>query len=384
MTADSNDSRDDPWLLTPGPLTTARETREAMLRDRGSRDEAFLDINARVCERLVDLAVGSDGADSDGNNYVCVPVQGSGTFAVEAALGTLIPAKGKALILVNGAYGARMVEICTRLGRDVEILENAEHEPTDVAALTARLDADSTITHVAAVHCETTSGILNPIEDIAQAVAKAGRRLLVDAMSSFAALPLNVKTLPCEALMASSNKCLEGVPGLGFVIVEKKALAKAAGNAPSLCLDLEDQWRAMAENGQWRFTPPVHVIAALDSAIASHAAEGGVAGRGARYAENHRIMVEGMRGLGFETLLPDALQAPIIVTFHSPADANFQFGDFYDRLRNHGYVIYPGKLTEADSFRIGCIGQVGSEQMHGLITAVEASCKEMGVTHCGP
>ncbi|MDP7311756.1 MAG: 2-aminoethylphosphonate--pyruvate transaminase, partial [Alphaproteobacteria bacterium] len=316
---------------------------------------------------------------------VCVPVQGSGTFAVEAALGTLVPAAGgKVLVLVNGAYGARMAKICTLLGRDMEVLENAEHEPTDVAVLAARLEADPAITHVAAVHCETTSGILNPIEDIACSVAKNGRRLLVDAMSSFGALPLDVKALPCEALMASSNKCLEGVPGLGFVIAREKSLAEAAGNAHSLCLDLQGQWRAMAETGQWRFTPPVHVIAALDTAIAAHAAEGGLAARGARYAENCRILVEGMRGLGFETLLPDVLQAPIIVTFHTPADPNFQFAAFYDHLRARGYVIYPGKLTQTDSFRIGCIGQVGSEQMHGLIAAVTSSLEDMDVTRCGP
>ena len=388
MTGDIDDSLGDPWLLTPSPLTTAHETREAMLRDRGSRDEAFLEINTRVCASLATLATG--GGDGE-NDYVCVPVQGSGTFAVEAALGTLIPvvpAMGKVLVLVNGAYGARMAEICTRLGRAVEVLENAEDEPSDVAALAARLEADSaitpTITHVAAVHCETTSGILNPIEDIARVVAENNRRLLVDAMSSFGALPLDMCALPCEAIMASSNKCLEGVPGLGFVIVGEAVLRATAGNAHSLCLDLEDQWRAMAENGQWRFTPPVHVIAALDTAMAAHTAEGGVAGRGARYAKNHRIMVEGMRGLGFETLLPDALQAPIIVTFHTPRDANFHFTAFYDHLRARGYVIYPGKLTKADSFRIGCIGQVGSEQMHGLIGAVEESLEEMNVTQCGP
>jgi 2-aminoethylphosphonate-pyruvate transaminase len=377
MTGDN----DAPWLLTPGPLTTARETREAMLRDRGSRDEAFLEINARVCACLVALAGGEEASD----DYVCVPVQGSGTFAVEAALGTLVPAAGgKVLVLVNGAYGARMAKICTLLGRDMEVLENAEHEPTDVAVLAARLEADPAITHVAAVHCETTSGILNPLEDIARAVTKGGRRLLIDAMSSFGALPLDVKAMPCEALMASSNKCLEGVPGLGFVIAREKSLAEAAGNASSLCLDLQDQWRAMAETGQWRFTPPVHVIAALDTAIAAHAAEGGVAARGARYAENCRILVEGMRGLGFETLLPDVLQAPIIVTFHTPADPNFQFATFYDHLRARGYVIYPGKLTQTDSFRIGCIGQVGSEQMHGLIAAVTSSLEDMDVTRCGP
>ena len=374
MTGDN----DAPWLLTPGPLTTARETREAMLRDRGSRDEAFLEINARVCTRLVALAGGEEASD----DYVCVPVQGSGTFAVEAALGTLVPAAGgKVLVLVNGAYGARMAKICTLLGRDMEVLENAEHEPTDVAVLAARLEADPAITHVAAVHCETTSGILNPLEDIARAVAKGGRRLLIDAMSSFGALPLDVKAMPCEAVIASSSKCLEGVPGLGFVITSKQALRESAGNAHSLCLDLEDQWRAMTETGQWRFTPPVHVIAALDAAIAQHAEEGGVAGRGARYAENHRILVEGMRELGFETLLPDTMQAPIIVTFHTPQDSNFQFTPFYDRLRDRGYVIYPGKLTKVDSFRIGCIGQVGSEEIHGLIGAVGASLKEMGISH---
>ncbi len=374
MTGDN----DAPWLLTPGPLTTARETREAMLRDRGSRDEAFLEINARVCTRLVALAGGEEASD----DYVCVPVQGSGTFAVEAALGTLVPAAGgKVLVLVNGAYGARMAKICTLLGRDMEVLENAEHEPTDVAVLAARLEADPAITHVAAVHCETTSGILNPLEDIARAVTKGGRRLLIDAMSSFGALPLDVKAMPCEAVIASSSKCLEGVPGLGFVITSKQALRESAGNAHSLCLDLEDQWRAMTETGQWRFTPPVHVIAALDAAIAQHAEEGGVAGRGARYAENHRILVEGMRELGFETLLPDAMQAPIIVTFHTPQDSNFQFTPFYDRLRDRGYVIYPGKLTKVDSFRIGCIGQVGSEEIHGLIGAVGASLKEMGISH---
>ena len=374
MTGDN----DAPWLLTPGPLTTARETREAMLRDRGSRDEAFLEINARVCTRLVALAGGEEASD----DYVCVPVQGSGTFAVEAALGTLVPAAGgKVLVLVNGAYGARMAKICTLLGRDMEVLENAEHEPTDVAVLAARLEADPAITHVAAVHCETTSGILNPLEDIARAVTKGGRRLLIDAMSSFGALPLDVKAIPSEAVIASSSKCLEGVPGLGFVITSKQALRESAGNAHSLCLDLEDQWRAMTETGQWRFTPPVHVIAALDAAIAQHAEEGGVAGRGARYAENHRILVEGMRELGFETLLPDTMQAPIIVTFHTPQDSNFQFTPFYDRLRDRGYVIYPGKLTKVDSFRIGCIGQVGSEEIHGLIGAVGASLKEMGISH---
>jgi 2-aminoethylphosphonate-pyruvate transaminase len=367
----------DPWLLTPGPLTTSAGVKQAMLHDWGSRDHEFIAINRRVRERLVDLA-GAAGS------HVCVPLQGSGTFAVEAMLGCFVPPRGRLLILINGAYGKRMAKICDYYRRDYAVLEWAEDRPVDPSAVEKALAGDATIGHVAVVHCETTSGMLNPLAQIADVVAKAGRRLLIDAMSAFGALPVDASEIAFDALAASSNKCLEGVPGLGFVLCRRAALEAAKGNAPSLSLDLFDQWQAMEKTGQWRFTPPIHCIVAFDQAIQEHAAEGGLAGRGARYRSNCRILVEGMRKLGFETLLPDRLQAPIIVTFRMPADPRFVFETFYDRLRERGYVIYPGKLTVADSFRIGCIGRLGEAEMTGALAAIKAVMGEMSVPSGAP
>jgi 2-aminoethylphosphonate-pyruvate transaminase len=367
----------DPWLLTPGPLTTSATVKQAMLHDWGSRDANFIRINREVREGLLAIA-GAAGS------HVCVPVQGSGTFAVEAMVGTLVPRDGKLLVLVNGAYGRRIVKICQTIGRAHAVIERAENQPVDPAAVTAALVQDPKISHVAVIHCETTSGILNPLEEIARVVALAGRSLLVDAMSAFGAIPVDARKLPFDALAASSNKCIEGVPGVGFAIVRKSVLEGAKGNAHSLSLDLHDQWLAMEANGQWRFTPPTHVLAAFHQALAEHHAEGGVAGRGARYRDNCRILVDGMRALGFETLLPDALQAPIIVTFHMPADPRFQFQTFYDRLKDRGFVIYPGKLTVADSFRIGCIGRLGAAEMNGALSAIRSVLAEMGVQSGAP
>jgi 2-aminoethylphosphonate-pyruvate transaminase len=368
---------DQPYLLTPGPLTTSATVRQAMLRDWGSRDRDFIALNARIRARLVELAGGI-------GSHVAVPLQGSGTFVVEAMLATLVPREGRLLVLVNGAYGRRMVEIARRYGRSVVALETPEDQPNDPQALDRALAADPAISHVAAVQCETTSGILNPIAQIAAITRRHGRRLLIDAMSAFGALPLDAREVPFDALAASANKCLEGVPGVGFAIVRADALAGTAGSCASLSLDLHDQWRAMERNGQWRFTPPTHVLAAFDQALIEHAAEGGIAGRGARYRANCRILVEGMRAQGFETLLPDALQAPIIVTFRMPADPRFEFDAFYDRLRAKGYVIYPGKLTVAPSFRIGCIGHLGAAEMQGALAAIRATLAELDVASGAP
>jgi len=368
-------SGDDPLLLTPGPLTTAMATKQAMLHDWGSRDGDFIDANRDVRDRLVAIAGGGD-------DFTAVPVQGSGTFAVEAMIGTFLPRNGKLLIVVNGAYGHRIAIICDYMGRACEIHETPEDTPPDPAAIDRRLAADEAITHVATVHCETTSGILNPLAAVAEVVAARGRRLLVDSMSAFGAIPIDVAETPCDALAASANKCFEGVPGLGFVLCRKAAIEAAAGNAHSLSLDLHDQWRAMEDNGQWRFTPPTHVIMAFRAALEAHAAEGGVAGHNARYRNNCRILIDGMRDLGFEPLLSDNLQAPIIVTFKMPADANFEFQDFYDRLKAKGYVIYPGKLTVAESFRIGCIGDLRPDDMRGALAAIRATLGEMNVGNC--
>ncbi|MEO5336721.1 MAG: 2-aminoethylphosphonate--pyruvate transaminase [Magnetospirillum sp. WYHS-4] len=367
----------DPWLLTPGPLTTAAETKGAMLHDWGSRDAAFIAMNVHMRERLAGIVHGE-------KTHVCVPLQGSGTFAVEAMIGTLVPRDGKALVLVNGAYGQRMARILEVLGRPCTILENPEDIPCDPVSLDAVLAADPTVTHVLAVHCETTSGVLNPIAALAEATARHHRRLLIDAMSAFGALELDARAVPFDAVAASSNKCLEGVPGMGFVVARRDVLEAAAGNAHSLALDLHDQWRAMEGNGQWRFTPPTHVIAAFSQALDRFEAEGGVAGRHARYAANCRLLVEGMRALGFATLLPDAVQAPIIVTFRMPADPKFHFPKFYDGLKDRGFVIYPGKLTVADSFRMGCIGALGAAEMKAALGAVAEVMKDLGVVSGQP
>jgi len=366
-----------PYLLTPGPLTTSATVKEAMLRDWGSRDKAFIAMNREVCARLVTLA----GAEE---THVCVPLQGSGTFTVEAVIGTLVPRDGKLLVLVNGAYGTRMVQMARVMGRAVEVLEWREDQQVDPEALDERLSADEGITHVAVVHCETTSGILNPIEAVAEVVASYRRLLIIDAMSAFGALPLDARQTAFAAVAASSNKCLEGVPGMGFSLIRRDVLEQAKGNAHSLSLDLESQWQGFVKNGQWRFTPPTHVIAAFARALEEHASEGGVAGRGARYSRNHEVLVDGMEEMGFRCLLPRAVQAPIIVTFHMPADPKFDFADFYERLSVKGFLIYPGKLTVADSFRVGCIGRIGEKEMRAALQAISEALDEMGVHELAP
>jgi 2-aminoethylphosphonate-pyruvate transaminase len=362
----------DPLLLTPGPLTTSKTVKQVMVHDWGSRDATFIKINQSVMTRLPQIVNGGD-------EFVTVPMQGSGTFAVEAMLTTFVPRNGKLLLLINGAYGHRAKKICDIAGRAVAVHETAEDTPPDLAAVEAVLKSDKGITHVFAVQCETTSGILNPISKIAELAQRHGKRFLIDAMSAFGALPLDAERIQFDAVAASSNKCIEGVPGLGFVICRKSALDAAKGNATTLVLDLHDQSANFVKTGQYRFTPPIHVIVAFHQALEEFDAEGGVAGRGGRYAENCKILIDGMRELGFEPLLPDNLQAPIIVTFRMPSDKNFVFQTFYDRLKERGYVIYPGKLTVADSFRIGCIGRLYPDHMRGALAAISDILGEMGV-----
>jgi 2-aminoethylphosphonate-pyruvate transaminase len=363
----------DPFLLTPGPLTTSRSVKAAMLHDWGSRDAAFVAINRAVLARLVEIANGGDA-------YVTVPIQGSGTFAVEAMLTSFVPPKGRVLALVNGAYGHRAKRILEIARRRTLVHETPEDTVPDLEKVERILRRTPSITHIFAVHCETTSGILNPIDEIGALADAHGKSFLLDSMSAFGALPLDVRRAHVDAVAASSNKCIEGVPGLGFVICRREALVATKGQATTLVLDLHDQWANLEKTGQYRFTPPIHVIVAFHQALREFAAEGGVEGRGRRYRENCRVLVSGMRALGFRTLLPDHLQAPIIVTFHMPTHPRFVFQRFYDGLKERGYVIYPGKLTVADSFRIGCIGRIGKKEINGVIAAVREVLDDMGVS----
>lgn len=362
----------DPLLLTPGPLTTSKAIKQAMVHDWGSRDAAFIAINKAVLDGLPKIIHGE-------SEFVTVPMQGSGTFAVEAMLTSFVPRDGKVLVLINGAYGLRAKKILDVAGRANVVHETAEDTSPDLAEVEQILSADPAITHVFAVHCETTSGIRNPVEAIAALVKRLGRSLLIDSMSAFGALPLDAREVRFDAVAASSNKCIQGVPGLGFVLARKSALENTKGNATTLVLDLFDQHAALEKTGQYRFTPPIHVIVAFHEALQEFFAEGGVAGRGERYADNARILIDGMARLGFETLLPAARQAPIIVTFHMPKDERFVFQRFYDALKDRGYVIYPGKLTVADSFRIGCIGDLHAKDMSAFVATVAEVLEEMGV-----
>jgi 2-aminoethylphosphonate-pyruvate transaminase len=367
----------DPVLLTPGPLTTSLETKQAMLRDWGSWDAEFNAITASICRDLVQIAHG-------GEDYACVPLQGSGTFAVEAAIGNLVPREGRVLVPNNGAYCARIVRICRCLNRAVVDLPIAEDRPATAAAVEAALAADPSITHVALVHCETGAGLRNDLDGIAQVCREHGKGLIVDAMSSFAALPIDVRVTPLDALIAASGKCLEGVPGMGFVIVRRDALEAGAGNSHSLAMDLHDQYAYMQRTTQWRFTPPTHVVVALRAALDQFAAEGGQPARGARYAENCATLIEGMRALGFRPYLEPAVQAPIIVTFHAPSDPAYEFKAFYARVRARGYILYPGKLTQVETFRVGCIGAIDSNEMRNVVAAIGATLTDMGIGSAAP
>jgi 2-aminoethylphosphonate-pyruvate transaminase len=351
-------------LLTPGPLTTREATRRAMLDDWGSREADFIALTADLRSRLLKVA-------NDQGRHTAVPLQGSGTFIVEAAIGTLVRTTDKLLVLINGAYGERILSIAQRYGRRVETLIWPEHQPVDPRRIAMALEADPSITHVAVVHCETTTGLVNPLAEVAQVVRKARRLLIVDAMSSFAALPIDLDATPITALLASSNKGIEGPPGLGFALIERTALQRAEGVCPSLSLDLHAQWRGFESNGQWRFTPPVQVVAALVEALKQLDAEGGQPARLKRYQANLDVLVSGMARLGFQLYLDPAVQAPVIATFRAPEDG-FEFQSFYEALAERGFVIYPGKLTKNPTFRIGCIGAVEPQDMHRLIGAVEA------------
>jgi 2-aminoethylphosphonate-pyruvate transaminase len=368
---------DMPYLLTPGPLTTSRSVKAQMLADWGSRDIEFRRVVAEIRKGLLDLA-GCDGS------YDCVIMQGSGTFAIEAALGAFCPkADGKTLVVANGAYGDRAAAILTRLGRPLSKIDKGDSAAPSPEEVAHALDADPAISHVWVIHCETTSGIVNPVADIARVVTSRGKRFMVDAMSSFGALPLDMKD-GMDVMVSSSNKCIEGVPGFSYVLVKRDMLVASKGMSHSVVLDLYEQWKGLEANGQFRFTPPTHALVAFHQAMKEHGEEGGVAARGSRYRKNADILIRGMRDMGFSTLLPDNEAGPIIQTFLTPRDPNFDFENFYEELRLRGFAIYPGKLTKRPSFRIGTIGKVDEKVMTSVLKAIREVLAGMQVTDLTP
>ena len=356
-------------LLTPGPLTTTETVRKEMMFDHCTWDDDYKKITLEIRDKLLKLAHVSQP------EYTVVLMQGSGTYCVEATLGSVITPKHKLLILSNGAYGDRMGNIAEYHGMNYDMLAFDETEQVSVEYVDDYLAHNAEITHVAVVHCETTTGILNPLKEIAHMVKMHGKKLIVDAMSSFGGVPLDVEELGIDFMISSANKCIQGVPGFGFIIARKSELQYCKGVSKSLSLDIYDQWDAMEKgHGKWRFTSPTHVVRAFKQAMDERAAEGGVEARHARYCRNHDVLVEGMRSLGFKTLLKDEVQSPVITSFLYP-DKEFDFKEFYHQLKEKGFVIYPGKISQADTFRIGNIGDVFPEDFSRLIEAIKTVAK---------
>ena len=364
-------------LFTPGPLTTSTTVKAAMLRDAGSRDRDFLQTVREIRERL--LALGEAAAPNVAGEYECVLMQGSGTFAIESVISSAIPRDGKLLVLVNGAYGRRIAQMARVHAIDTETVDAPENRKISPEAVAERLASSRGITHVAVVHCETTTGILNPIEAIGAAVEREGAVHIVDAMSSFGAIPLDLAAARIDFLVSSANKCIEGVPGFGFVLAKRRRLLEAKGRARTLSLDLHAQWAGFESDGQFRFTPPTHALLAFRQALLELEGEGGVAGRAARYRTNHVVLMRGMAELGLEAYLAPEEQSYIITAFRYPEHPRFRFEDLYGRLSDLGFIIYPGKLTSEPCFRIGTIGRLSPSDIDALLGAMRRALREIGI-----
>lgn len=366
-----------PYLLTPGPLTTTPAVKEAMLRDWGSWDADLRAVVASIRSDLLDIADAAQG-------FECVLLQGSGSYGVEAALGSFAPKNKKTLMLTNGAYGERAIKALSYMNRDFISYETDELEAPSAEEVAALLKSNPDVGAVFLVQCETTSGIVNPIEDIAAVAQKAGCVVILDAMSSFGAMDLSMKRMGIDVLISSANKCIEGVPGFTYILARRDLLEASQGASHSLSLDLYEQWAYMQKSGQFRYTPPTHTLVAFAKALEQHKAEGGSPGRLARYKKTAKALRDGMRRIGLTPLLGDNETGPIIQTFATPRDPNFDFTRFYEGLKQRGFIIYPGKLTKKPSFRVGNMGALDHEVMAMLVDATEATLKAMNIKDLTP
>lgn len=364
----------DRILFTPGPLTTSRTVKEAMLRDLGTRDYEFVGLVRRIRERLLALA-----GLSQAKGYEAILLQGSGTYGVEGVVSSAVPENGSLLVLSNGAYGRRIAAIAGAQGIAHSILSCDEDHALDGRAVREGMRISDTATHVAMVHCETTTGIMNRIQEIAEAVRDAGKTLIVDAMSSFGATEIDMAAWGISWLISSANKCIEGVPGFSFILADRAELLKCEGQARCLSLDLFAQWKTLETEGQFRFTPPTQTLLAFDQALNELDAEGGVRGREARYRDNHAALMAGMSTLGFRSYLAPEVQGHIITAFHNPTHPRFDFEEFYARLNGKGCVVYAGKLSLDATFRIGNIGRIDRSHIATLLDAIRETLDEMQI-----
>ena len=358
-------------ILSPGPVTTSAATKQAARRDFTPNEPELLALTAEMRERLVGIVNGTD-------LYACVPLQGVGNTANEATLGTLVPRDRRLLIVNNGFYGVRLTQIAEGIGVPFATLDLPWTEPVTAAQLEAALAADPTISHAVVCHVDTGTGLLNPIEPLAEVARRREVALIVDAIASFGGLPIDAAALDLEAIVLSPNKWLEGLPGIGLVVARRAALEAAAGRAHSFCLDLHRQWRGLESDGRWRFTPPGQTLAALVAALRQHAEEGQAA-RFERVRRNWRCLVDGLRALGFETYLRDEVASPVIATFHEPADPNYDRARLFELVWQRGFVLFRGKLTREPTLRIGCMGAFDEEVMGQVVRAITEAMAAMGV-----
>ena len=364
----SPDAPENPYLLlTPGPLSSSSTVKAAMLQDWCTWDKDYNSIVQEIRAELLSLATSN-------LDYTVVLMQGSGTFCLESVIGTGLGNDDKLLVLANGTYGSRMAEIACYLGIALAVIDFGETGAVDLKQIEVQLQTDPAITHVAVVHCETTTGRLNDIVAIGRLAKSFGKTYIVDAMSSFGGMAMSMEGMQADYLVSSANKCIQGVPGFGFIIARREVLASTAGQARSLSLNMYEQWRTMERGeGKWRFTSPTHVVHAFYQALRELREEGGIAARAARYLENQRLLVDGMHHLGFECLLADECQSPIITAFISPQQPGYHFEEFYLALKAKGFVIYPGSVTEVETFRIGNIGEVYPDDIRRLLKAIAES-----------
>lgn len=357
---------DNPYLLlTPGPLSTTQTVRKAMLRDWCTWDADYNEVVQKIRTGL--LTIGNASTE-----YTAVLMQGSGSFSVEAVLWTALTPESHLLIVSNGAYGQRMAKMAGMMGAKSTLLSFPETTRPTVEAVQEAISGNKEITHVGMVHCETTTGILNDYFSIARMAKSMGKFVILDAMSSFGGIPIDLSDSNIDFLISSANKCIQGVPGFGFVLAKRDVLESCKGNSRSHSLDLFDQWHSMeTQSGKWRFTSPTHTVRAFLQAMNELEAEGGVVARNKRYRENHRVLIGGMNNIGLQPFLSPELQSPIITAFLEPESESFNFKKLYDGLKKEGFVIYPGKVSQAPTFRIGHIGNVFPEDIERLCKAVD-------------
>lgn len=358
-------------LLTPGPLTTTDTVKQEMMFDHCTWDDDYKQITQKIRKGLLELGHVSEP------EYTSILMQGSGTFGVESVLTSIIGNNDKVLIVANGSYGMRMTDICRHANIPFTLYKQDNNKQPDPNKVLKMLAQDTTITHVAMVHSETTTGILNDIQSVGKVVKEAKKVFIVDAMSSFGGVDIPVKDWGIDFLISSANKCIQGVPGFSFILANQKLLEASAGKARSLSLDLYDQWKGQNKDGKWRFTSPTHVVLAFAKAMEELQEEGGIPARHARYANNQKLLTEKFEELGFKAYLNPSVQGPIITTFSYPENSQFTFQQMYDYIKEQGYVLYPGKVLDADTFRVGNIGEIYSDDIEKLAVIMKEFLKEV-------